>query len=53
MRKQQAAFEETIYEENWQGVSQILGESLTKPKLGMAGKSIPVFAQKIHITGVL
>merc|ERR1719447_1768971 len=36
-RKQQAAFEETIYEENWQGVSQILGESLTKPKLGMAG----------------
>merc|ERR1719433_2016674 len=32
-RKQQAAFEETKYPENWKGVSQMLGDSLTKPKL--------------------
>merc|ERR1712062_85915 len=36
-RAAQEAFHETIYEENWQGVSKILGESLTKPTPGMAG----------------
>merc|ERR1719204_111900 len=36
-RAAQEAFHETIYEENWAGVSRILGESLTKATPGMAG----------------
>merc|ERR1719499_2164280 len=36
-RAAQQDLHETIYEENWVGVSKILGDSLTKPTPGMAG----------------